>query len=84
MPAMDAQGVPASAPMGRGVGEGEPPQISCDRAWRFPYITELDMAVTLSGRHVSCLWRTSEVGEIKEANELESPGLNEGHFNAFQ
>lgn len=42
MPAMDAQGVPASAPMGRGVGEGEPPQISCDRAWRFPYITELE------------------------------------------
>ena len=42
MPAMDAWGVPASSPTGRGVGEGEQPQISRDRAWRFTYITELE------------------------------------------
>lgn len=41
MPAMDALGVPASAPMGRGAGEGEQLQISRDRAWRFTYIIEL-------------------------------------------
>lgn len=49
----------------------------------FHTLLNLNMAVTLSGRHDSCLWRKSEVGEIKEANELESSGLNEGHFNAF-
>lgn len=42
MPAMDALGDPASAPMGRGVGEGEQLQRSCDRAWRSTYITELE------------------------------------------
>lgn len=46
-------------------------------------LLNLNMAATLSGRYDSCLWRRSEVRETKEINELESPGLSEGHFDAF-